>query len=271
MTDHQRRLKDRIANAIGGQGVSARLSDQMACRLVFKVTVDEADPADGTAWAAIGQLLLAEIGRLKDQVGLADRQIMVVLPKVSALRVEELLDELQVVDWCIARTIFNAALKAADPITTGRRYLAEYQDVVKELQPIDPSVARTLANAAFAAGASWRKAMEHFKQSASRLIALKNHGGLARLPAKAAFQAQDPVKAAWDFIGDYNAAFAELVSGGVEWHLARTLASSSRFRRHVGAGAATRAPAHVAPSAPPVLRKNVSRRRGPADIRGASR
>lgn len=101
-------------------------------------------------------------------------------------------------DRRIARTIFNAALQAAQPLATGRRYLAEYRAVAEQLKRIDPTVARTLANASFTASTPRRKAMEHFKQ-----------------------------------IAEVSAAFAGLAAHGIESHLARTLAGSSRFRGHL--------------------------------------
>jgi hypothetical protein len=137
---------------------------------------------------AIGQILSREVARLKVRVGLADRQIAEVLPKLSASGVEEFLEELRSTDRRIARTILNAALQAARPLATGRRYLAEYRGVAEQLQRIDPTVARTLANASFTASTPRRKAMEHFKH-----------------------------------IAEVSAAFARLAEHGVESHLARTL------------------------------------------------
>ena len=192
----QRRLKQGIAAAIKGQGVAAAISERIAFQLVFKF--DPSELADRTVWAAIGQILSREVARLRERVGLADRQIAEILPKLSASGVEEFLEELRSTDRRIARTIFNAALQAAQPLATGRRYLAEYRAVAEQLKRIDPTVARTLANASFTATTPRRKAMEHFKQ-----------------------------------IAEVSAAFAGLAAHGVESHLARTLAGSSRFRGYL--------------------------------------
>ena len=49
--------------------------------------------------------------------------MVVALPKLSAKQIEDFFAELKASDASIARTILNAALDAADPLTTGRRYL----------------------------------------------------------------------------------------------------------------------------------------------------
>ena len=64
-------------------------------------------------------------------------------PKLSARDAGTFLDELRAADRRIARTIFNAALQAAEPLETGRRYLSEYQGVAEQLQAVEPRVART--------------------------------------------------------------------------------------------------------------------------------
>ena len=204
ITRQQGRLKRDIAAAIKAQGVAAALSDRVAFQLVFKF--DASELADRAVWAAIGQILLREAARLRERAGLADRQIVEVLPKLSASGVETFLAELRSTDRRIARTILNAALQAAEPLEAGRRYLSEYRRVAEQLQAIEPSVARTLANASFTASTPRRKAMEHFTQ-----------------------------------IAKVSAAFATLAAHGVELQLARTLAGSSRFRgylRHTDALAA---------------------------------
>jgi hypothetical protein len=192
----QGRLKQEIAAAIASQGVAAALSERIALQLVFKF--DAVELADCTVWSAIGRILREEVGRLRERAGLAERQIAEVLPKLSARDAETFLDELRAADRRIARTIFNAALQSADPLATGRRYLAEYQGVAEQLQAVDPRVARTLANASFTASTPRRKAMEHFNDIAA-----------------------------------LGAAFARLAAHGVECEVARTLAASSRFRGYL--------------------------------------
>jgi hypothetical protein len=189
------RLKRDIAAAIEGEGVAAALSDRIAFQIVFKF--DARELADRAVWPAVGRILGQEAARLRAKAGLADRQIVEVLPKLSARDVEAFLVDLQASDRRIARTIFNAALESAEPLVTGRRYLVEYQNVADKLRAVDPSVARTLANASFTASTPRRKAMEHLEQ-----------------------------------ISAVTAAFARLAAGA-ESKLARTLASASRFRGHL--------------------------------------
>jgi hypothetical protein len=235
----QHQLKADITSELEAQGIPSILAQRIAFQLVFKF--DVAELAGRRLWRAIGRQLQEEITRLRTRVGLADGQIAAVLPKLSADQVEAFLDELRTTDRKIARTILNAALQAAEPISAGRRYLAEYCGVAAQLQALDPSVARTLANATFTAGAPRRKAMEHLKQFAALMTTAGDGGrdgsrdssGVARLRAKAGFRAADPRKAADEFTGDYNAVVAALASSGVDVHLARTLARSSRFRGHI--------------------------------------
>jgi hypothetical protein len=84
--------------------------------------------------SGIGQLLRDEIDRLQNSLGLVERQVVVALPKLSAKQIEDFFAELKASDASIARTILNAALDAADPVTTGRRYLAEFHAVVTQLK-----------------------------------------------------------------------------------------------------------------------------------------
>ncbi len=152
ISERQSQLKAEIAPEIEAQGIPAALAQRIALQLVFKCDVTEL--ADRAVWRAVGQLLKREVARLRTHVGLADRQIVEVLPKLSACQVEDFLEEVRTTDRRIARTILNAAIEAAEPLSTGGRYLAEYRIVVEQLQAIDPRVARTLANATFTASTS---------------------------------------------------------------------------------------------------------------------
>ena len=224
----KRKRRDDIAAAIEAQGLPAALASRVAFQFVFKFRDDEL--GDHAVWRAVGQILRQEMARLSHHVGLAQRQIVCVLPKLSAREIEDFLDELRAADRRIARTIFDAAIEAAHPIATGRRYLAEYRDVAEKLQAIDPTVARTLANACFTASAPRRKAMEHFKRFAALLKQFDYDAELARRLAKAAFRSADPIKTAEHMIAGYRSAVAGLTESGVEPNIARTLAGSSRFR-----------------------------------------
>jgi hypothetical protein len=225
------RLKHHISTAIQGQGIPGTLAQRIAFQLVFKFTDGELN--DREVWMALGQLLRQEVSRLRHHAGLADRQIIAVLPKLSARQVEDFIEELRATDPTIARTILNAALEAAEPLTAGRRYLAEYCEVVRQLQAIDPTVARTLANATFTACSPRTKATELLERFATLMRTFGNEVAFARLVSKATFRARDPLKAAEEFIHDYTTVFADLVSHGIATNAARTVAGLSRFRRDV--------------------------------------
>jgi hypothetical protein len=164
-------LRDEIAKAIEGQGVPRTLARRFAFQIAVKC--ESGEWGDRIVWIAIGAILREEIAQLKDCAGLSDRQIATVLPKLSARQVEVFLEELGKADRTIARTILNAALDAADPLTAGRRFLAEYRSVAGELEAIDPNVARTIANAAFMARAPREKAFDLFGRFAKVIQAYK--------------------------------------------------------------------------------------------------
>jgi len=227
----QAALKCRIAETIEVQGVMAALAQRVAFQLVFKFTSNElADPA---LWEAVGCRLAQEAARLKMRVGLADRQIVQVLPKLSARQVEEFFEELETADRKIARTMLNAAVEAADPLSAGRRYLAEYREVVEELQAVDPLAARTLANATFTARAPRRTAAHHFAHFADLMSRFKESVPCVRALAMAAFRAPNPMKAAERFVADYHAASAQLASRGMDTAHAQMCASLSRYRKRL--------------------------------------
>ena len=215
-------LKDAIAGAVASHAVPTRLAQRIANQLVLKCEV--ADLGDATTWRALGQVLQREVEQLKVGVGLVDRQIVVALPKLSADQIATFLEELQAADPTIARTILNVALDAAEPLSAGRRYLAEYRRVAEQLHASDPGVARTLANATFMARVPRRKAKAHLKRFADLTKAFDGDVEFTRTVAKAAFRASDPLKAARRFIADYHAVVKALTSTGVEPHIARSLA-----------------------------------------------
>jgi hypothetical protein len=194
LSDDKSRRRADIAAALEAQDVPAPLARRVAFQFVFKFR--DGELGDHAVWRAAGQILRQEIARLRHHLGLGERQIVRVLPKMSARQVEDFLDELSAADRRIARTIFDAAIEAAEPVACGRRYLDEYRAVAEQLEALDPTMARTLANACFKAGAPRRKAMEQLK----------------------------------DFSERYQAVLGELIGHGVDPQIARTLANSSRFR-----------------------------------------
>ena len=187
LSKERRALKTRIAATLSCGGVPAVLAERMAFQLAFKCGLS--DVRDETVWPAIAAALRQEIVRLRTRLGLANHQIEVVLPKLSAAQIEEFFDELTHADRRIARTVLDAAIDAADPIGTGRRYMAEYRLVAKQLHAIEPNIARTLANATFTAGMPLGKAMEHVQKFLTSIAKQKDHPDVARLLARAGFRA----------------------------------------------------------------------------------
>ena len=121
-------LKDEIASTIKAQGVSLTLARRLALQMAVKLEPEEW--GDRRLWIAVGGVLREEAARLEHHVGLSDRQIDTALPKLSAKQVEQFVRELGKTDRTIVRTILNAAIDAADPLTAGRRLL---QDRAKQV------------------------------------------------------------------------------------------------------------------------------------------
>ena len=223
LTAKRRLLQEEIAASIESQDVPARLAWRIAFQLILKCDVTEL--RESAVWSAIGQLLNAEIRRLRVGIGLVERQIVVALPKLSPDRIEDLLVELRAADPRIARTIMNAALDAAEPISMSRRYLAEFHRLTEELKTLDPDIARTLANVAFMAHVPHNKAIVHLTRFVELVREFQGDVQFARTVARAAFRATDPIKAAQQFIADYNQIVTDLTSSGLERQIARTLAA----------------------------------------------
>lgn len=222
LDERKRILRGLVETTLAEQGVLPRLATRVSLQLVLKLAAREL--GDQTTWRAVGERLQRETEYLKERVGLVERQIVVGLPKLSAAQIESFLVELNAKDPAIARTILNVALDAAEPLSAGRRYGAEYRRVARQLKGVDPQIARTLANATFMARVPREKAMDHFKHFADLFVKFREDVGFARTVAKAAFRAPDPVKAANDFVGTYNAVVSELTSEGVEADIAKTIA-----------------------------------------------
>ena len=160
LTERKKRRRNDIAAALEAQDVPRGLARRVAFQLVFKF--EEHECGDHAVWQDAGRILRQEAARLRHHLGLGERQIITVLPKLAARHVEDFLSELVAADRHIAWTIFDAAIEAAHPVETGRRYLAEYQAVEKQHRDVDPQFARTAANACFKARAPRRKALERF-------------------------------------------------------------------------------------------------------------
>ena len=155
-------VRDEIAAALMAEGVPHELARRIAFQLTMKFHPREL--GGGDVWRAAGRLLIAETARLRDRIDLPQRSIVAALPKLSATQIEELFEELSCADRRVARTILCAALDAAEPLVTGRRFMAEYRLVAHRFRSIEPALARTVASITFSAGAPLEKAMQILRQ-----------------------------------------------------------------------------------------------------------
>jgi hypothetical protein len=170
------------------QGVPAALARRMSFQ--FAIKFDRADLHDEPAWSEIARIVRGEVERLRHEVRMSEQRIVAALPKLSAEQIVEFFHELSQADRRIARTILHAALNTAEPLTVGRRYLAEYQLVVRKLSALDPSMARTVAAASFSASAPLNKAMEHLERFAALMTKYQDTPEIARRLARATFRAK---------------------------------------------------------------------------------
>jgi hypothetical protein len=180
------RIRSDIADTLVAERVPGPLARRVAFQLAFKF--DARGLHDREVWRALAHILRREVGSLRKRAGMRDQRISVALPKLSAAEILNFLDELTKADRRIARTILHAAVNASDPLTAGRRYLAEYRLVVQQLRAIDPSMARTVAAATFAANVPLTKALEHMQRFASLVTKHQEKPGLARMIARACYR-----------------------------------------------------------------------------------
>jgi len=181
-------IRSEIAEELVAERVPGPLARRVAFQLAFKFTARGLHDRD--VWRALGQLLRRETACLRRRAGLRDARIVAALPKLSAARIVEFLDELTKADRRIARTILHAAINASDPLTAGRRYLAEYRLVAQKLKEIDPAMARTVAAATFAANVPLSKAMEHMQRFTSLMTTHQERPEMARMIARACYRAK---------------------------------------------------------------------------------
>jgi hypothetical protein len=188
-----RQLKRDLGRAFAAGGVPPLLAQRVAFQFAFKF--DRRDLGGEAQWRAIGDVLRREVATLRGEVGMSDQRIAAALPKLSAGQIADFLDELARTDRRIARTILHAAVSTSEPITTGRRYLAEYRLVVQKLKDLDPTMARTVAAASFSAGVPLSKAMEHLERFTALMKKYEGKPELARRLARAGFRAKSGLEA----------------------------------------------------------------------------
>jgi hypothetical protein len=222
VSDSRLDLRDEISGIVERQGVLPALARRVAFQLILKF--DDGELGDRKVWSAIGSQLRQESDHLITTVGLVERQVVVALPKLSALRIEALRRELAAADATVARTILNVALDAADPPRAARRYLAAYHRVAKQFEAIDAEIARTVANATFMAAVPRTTALAHARRFAQIAAAFRDDVTFARTVARVAFRSPDPIQTANEFVRTHDTLVRDMTAQGVAAAIARTLA-----------------------------------------------
>ena len=179
---------------------------------------------DERVWSALWSLVRHDVERLQQGLRLTDRLIRVGLPKLSAVDMEHLFNEMQRVDAKYGRTLAEAALDGADPREMARRYARAFTESVTRLVAKNPRIARTLAGAAFRSRHPLANALEYLSRFDALVHEFQGDVGFARTVARVAFIAPDPVRAARQFVHDYRAVVRQLTTRGLEPTIARTLA-----------------------------------------------
>lgn len=216
-------IRDRIERTLWNHGVLPRLARPVANQLVNKIDIRSL--GSETTWKAIGRQLLLETEQLRARLRFVDRQIAVVLPKMSPPSVEQLHAWLAEQEPSIARTILNAAISASVPRAMAERYLEQYRTVVASLSHRDAAVARTLANATFMAADPVEKARAFLTRFDELEKAYKGSDMPARTLAREACRASQPNAAGRKFASDRRAILRRLAESGAEVSVARTIAN----------------------------------------------
>jgi hypothetical protein len=217
------RTWDAITVALEREGVLPKLARRVGMQLVLKIDVGVLEGPD--TWRAIGAQLVHETNRLRSELGLVDRQIVVALPKLAGADIKALLDSLVQREPAVARTILNAALDASVPREAAERYLEEYRRVVASLSRVEPNLARTMANATFMARRPTLKAKRHLERFGELVTEFGNSEAPIRTLAREACRAPGPRAAGRKFIKDRRTVIGRLTSRNADVTVARTIAS----------------------------------------------
>lgn len=223
MLERRRLLKAHIETAILDQGVPERLAARIAFQLVFKFSPSQL--GDSVVWQALGTQLREEVDRLRQRLRLTDRLITVGVPKLAPDEMERLFEEMQRVDSRYGRTLAEAALDGADPWAMAHRYGEAFTESARRLSGKNPRIARTLAAVAFRSRHPLENALEYLGRFDTLVHQFEGNVAFARTVARAAFIAPDPVRAACDFVRDYQKVVRELTTQGLEPSIARSIAS----------------------------------------------
>lgn len=222
MGEPKRLLCRHIEEALIEHSVPERLAARMAFQFILKFNAR--DLGDQRVWSALGWLIHDEVRQLQEGLRLVDRLIRVALPKLSVPDIERLFQDMCQVDAPAGRSLAQAALTAADPVGTGRRYAAAFTRAVDRLKARDPRIARTLAAAVFSSRHPVDNALAYLERFHALVDEFQGDYTFARTVAREAFRASDPVRAAKQFVRDYRAIVKELGSDNLEPTIARSLA-----------------------------------------------
>lgn len=215
-------LRNKLANVIRLQDVPKRLAERIARQLLHKF--NPRDLGDELTWQAMGAQLNQEIERLRTALGLTERQIITILPKLSADQMVDLIRKLQGLDAKVARTIANAAVDAADPVSAAIEFLKQYNTIVDQLQGLDSRVARTIANGAFKAHDPSERGLVYATRFQALLAKFRDDVSFARTVARIACKTANPLESAENFLTAYEMILREHTAIGVELSILQTIA-----------------------------------------------
>lgn len=215
-------LLDRIASTIASEGVLGRAAVAVATQFVVKLDVPSL--GDVPTWRAVGRQLVEETNWLREQLAFVDRQIIIVLPKLSPVAVQELHDWLMEQDRRIARTILNAAISASKPRPMAERYLSSYHAVEAVFAQLEPQIASTMANGTFMATDPIAQAKRHLAEYERLLKQYEGTDVPRRTLARHACRAAQSRVAGKRFVEQRRRVIERLVSLDAGATVARTLA-----------------------------------------------
>ena len=178
LAERRRLLKAHIESAMEAGGVPDRLAARIAFQRVLKCSPSQL--GDERVWSALGSLVRHDVERLQQGLRLTDRLIRVGLPKLSAVDMEHLFNEMQSVDAKYGRTLAEAALDGADPREMARRYARAFTESVSRLVAKNPRIARTLAGAAFRSRHPLANALEYLSRFDALVHEFQGDVGFAR-------------------------------------------------------------------------------------------
>ncbi|MFN0135416.1 MAG: hypothetical protein ACKVS9_04775 [Phycisphaerae bacterium] len=211
-----------MASTLADEGVLARAAVAVATQFVVKLDVPSL--GDVKTWRAVGRQLVEEANWLRETMAFVDRQIIIVLPKLAPMAVQELHGWLMEQDRRIARTILNAAISASVPRAMAERYLSSYHAVEAVFARQEPQIASTMANGTFMATDPIAQATRHLAEYERLLKQYEDTDVPRRTLARHACRAERVTIAGKKFVERRRRVIEHLVSLDIEVTVARTLA-----------------------------------------------